>query len=501
MWPRRTITRWAGVLPATYLLPGTCSPLKETKRDEETGLWVNDIHSQLNATRLRASARPLSTDAVQQVVRDANTHGFGLCIAGGRHAMGGQQFLSGGVLVDMRGMNRIVRFEPERGLVEVGAGIEWPELIDYLEAAQAGSAEKWTIAQKQTGADRLTIGGALSANAHGRGLAKKPIIADVESFVLVDASGEVRRCSRDENSELFRLAIGGYGLFGIIATVTLRLTKRQKVERVVEIVAVDKLMAAFEARVADGFLYGDWQFMTDPASADFLGLGVFSCYRPVVPETPMPDNRRELTADDWRKLLLLGHTDKARAWQSYSEHYLATSGQIYWSDRQQMSIYIDGYHREIDVQSGANAPATEMITEIYVPRESLANFLAEARDDFRANAVNLIYGTVRLIERDDESFLAWARQPWACTIFNLHVAHDEVALAKAAADFRRLIDSALTHGGSYYLTYHRWADRNQVAAAYPRYAEFLRLKLQYDPQERFQSDWYRQYRDLFAQNT
>lgn len=127
MWPRRTITRWAGVLPATYLLPGTCSPLKETKRDEETGLWVNDIHSQLNATRLRASARPLSTDAVQQVVRDANTHGFGLCIAGGRHAMGGQQFLSGGVLVDMRGMNRIVRFEPERGLVEVGAGIEWPD--------------------------------------------------------------------------------------------------------------------------------------------------------------------------------------------------------------------------------------------------------------------------------------------------------------------------------------------------------------------------------------
>ena len=49
-----------------------------------------------------------------------------------------------------------------------------------------------------------------------------------------------------------------------------------------------------------------------------------------------------------------------------------------------------------------------MISEIYVPRAALADFLAEAREDFRANAVNLIYGTVRLIERDDESFLAWA---------------------------------------------------------------------------------------------
>lgn len=32
-------------------------------------------------------------------------------------------------------------------------------------------------------------------------------------------------------------------------------------------------------------------------------------------------------------------------------------------------------------------------------------------------------GTIRLIERDDETFLAWARQPYACVIFNLHVVH------------------------------------------------------------------------------
>lgn len=499
MWPRRTFTRWAGALPATYLLPGTCSPLKETKKDEEAGLWVNDIHSQLNATRLRASARPLSTDAVQQVVRDANTHGFGLCIAGGRHAMGGQQFLSGGVLLDMRGMNRIVQFDADRGLIEVGAGIQWPELVDYLEAAQAGSLDKWTIVQKQSGADRLTIGGALSANAHGRGLTLRPIVGDIEAFTLVDAAGEVRRCNRTENAELFRLAIGGYGLFGVIATVTLRLTRQLKVERVVEILPADKLMAAFESRIADGFLFGDWQFMTDPASADFLNLGVFSCYRPVDAGTPVPADRRELKAEDWRRLLLLGHHDKAKAWQLYREHYLATSGQVYWSDRQQMSVYIDGYHREIDAQSGAATAATEMITEIYVPRDALTAFLAEARNDFRANAVNLIYGTVRLIERDEESFLAWARQPWACIIFNLHVVHDQVALAKAAEDFRRLIDRALSHGGSYFLTYHRWADRKQVAAAYPQFAEFLRLKRQYDPEERFRSDWYQQYRDLFQQ--
>ena len=54
------------------------------------------------------------------------------------------------------------------------------------------------------------------------------------------------------------------------------------------------------------------------------------------------------------------------------------------------------------------------------------------------------------------------------------------------------------HGGSYFLTYHRWARREQVEAAYPQFAEFLRRKVQHDPQERFQSDWWRHYRTMFA---
>jgi hypothetical protein len=49
-----------------------------------------------------------------------------------------------------------------------------------------------------------------------------------------------------------------------------------------------------------------------------------------------------------------------------------------------------------------------MITEIYVPRERLADFMAAVAEEFRSNGANLIYGTIRLIERDDESFLAWA---------------------------------------------------------------------------------------------
>jgi hypothetical protein len=49
-----------------------------------------------------------------------------------------------------------------------------------------------------------------------------------------------------------------------------------------------------------------------------------------------------------------------------------------------------------------------------------------------------------------------------------------------------------------YLTYHRDATRRQVETCYPQFAEFLRLKKKYDPQERFQSNWYRDYKSMFA---
>ena len=140
-----------------------------------------------------------------------------------------------------------------------------------------------------------------------------------------------------------------------------------------------------------------------------------------------------------------------------------------------------------------------MITKIYVPRPSLAGFLARVRRDFRAHQVELIYGTIRLIERDEESFLTWARDSYACIIFNLHADHTPDGLAKVADDFRRLIDRAIEYGGSYYLTYHRWAARRQVETCHPRFVEFLRLKRRYDPEERFQSDWYRHYKAMFAE--
>jgi FAD/FMN-containing dehydrogenase len=462
------------------------------------GVFVNDVHSRLNPTRVREVVPVASLDALVDTVRAARREGVPVCVAGGRHAMGGQAFAEDAVLIDTRRLARIGRLDPVAGTVEVEAGIQWPAVIDGLAALQESAAEPLTIAQKQTGADRLTIGGAVAANVHGRGLTMRPLVADLEALAIVDAEGEVRVASRRDDPELFSLVVGGYGLFGVVASVTLRLVPRRKVERLVALERVDDLMAAFSRRVGEGCVYGDFQFAIDESSPEFLRDGILSCYRPVPPRTPLPERPRELSRADWRYLVELAHTDRRRAFQRYTEHYLATSGQVYWSDTHQLSVYLDNYHRALDRRMGSRLPASEVIGELFVPRAALPDFMAEAAADLRRRGVVVIYGTVRLIERDGESFLEWAREPYACVVLNLHAEHSRQGLNATAGAFRSLIDLALRRGGSYYLTYHRWATRAQVEAAYPRMKEFLRRKTERDPRGLFQSEWYRHHKDLLG---
>jgi FAD/FMN-containing dehydrogenase len=195
--------------------------------EREKEIWVNDVHSQLNRTRVRELLTPRTRDELAEIVASASRKGLAISVSGCRHSMGGQQFASDSICIDTRGLDRLISFDRQRGLLEAEAGIQWPKLIRAYLDAQAGETKQWGIAQKQTGADTFTLGGSLSSNVHGRGLTMKPLISNVEAFTLTTADGKSIRCSREDNSELFRLAIGGYGLFGFIDSVTLRLVPRQ----------------------------------------------------------------------------------------------------------------------------------------------------------------------------------------------------------------------------------------------------------------------------------
>lgn len=462
---------------------------------------VNDLHSALNPTRVSRVLTPVGREAIVAAVAAARSAGVSLATSGGRHAMGGQQFASNQWLLDLRQHASVQGFDSTHGLIAVDAGIQWPALMQACIAQPpAADGSRWGIRQKQTGADRLTLGGSLAANVHGRGLRLPPIVGDVESFTLIGPDATARTCSRVENVDLFRLAIGGYGLFGVIADVTLRLAPRVPVKRSVEVITLDELVRVPAERDTSDWLFGDFQYSIDERSPDFLNRGVFSAYRRSDEPPDETKPLRQLQESDWIDLLALAHTDRAKVFEVYSGYYLSTHGQRYWSDTHQLSIYPDDYHAVLDRRFGSPCRCSEMISELYVPRASPSEFMGRAAETLRTRGVIVIYGTVRLIERDTETVLAWAREPWACVIFNLHCEHTPAGVAHTAEAFRSLIDLALAFGGSYYLTYHRWATRVQVEAAHPRFREFISEKRVRDPGELFTSDWYRHHCTLLERS-
>src|SRR5437899_5406290 len=143
--------------------------------EPEREIWVNDVHSQLNRTRVRELLLPRSRDELAEIVRSASQKGLPISVSGCRHSMGGQQFATGSICIDTRSLNRVISFDQEHGLIEAEAGIKGPNLIGTYLNAKGNSAKNWGIAKKKTGPEPLTLVGSFSWNVHGWGLGWKQL--------------------------------------------------------------------------------------------------------------------------------------------------------------------------------------------------------------------------------------------------------------------------------------------------------------------------------------
>ena len=293
------------------------------------------------------------------------------------------------------------------------------------------------------------------------------------------------------------MAIGGYGLFGIITAVGLRLAPRRKVRRNVETHTLAEIVPLLEKRATKGPGFGYFQYSTDETSLEFMRTGVLTTYEFVKDGTPL-EAGTDIDEAPLASLLELAHKDRRSAYAHYATFELSKNGSVEWSDLHQLSSYPSGYHKTVDQHLRDESKGADLIWEFYVPRGELIGFLEEARRALLKSETPLIYGTVRFIEQDRDSFLAWAKKRYACVIFTPHYSGSEAAIRKAVELYRQLAQGATKRGGSFYLTYNHFAARRDMDAAYPEFAEFLQLKRKYDPAELFQSDWYRHYRDLYA---
>ncbi len=103
------------------------------------GIEVNDAQSKLNSTWVNKVVRPESVKEIQSWLEYALEGGHSVSVAGGRHAMGGQQFGVGTIHFDMSGFSKVNHIDIDRGIADIQSGIEWPELITAIELQCQGT--------------------------------------------------------------------------------------------------------------------------------------------------------------------------------------------------------------------------------------------------------------------------------------------------------------------------------------------------------------------------
>jgi FAD/FMN-containing dehydrogenase len=149
--------------------------------------------TQRAATPVRVKVR--SADELRNAIRNSHAHA---------------------VTLDGTGMNRVLRLDATRGLIEVQAATTWAELARYL-AGRKLAIEAFTGAGLPA-----AVGDSVCAAAPGPD--GQPVTTHVAALTLVMPDGDLRRADRDANEELFRAALGGQGLIGVIYSVTLDMT-------------------------------------------------------------------------------------------------------------------------------------------------------------------------------------------------------------------------------------------------------------------------------------
>ncbi len=319
----KTSSLAAAALPAAGCIARplpVASPYASAIPYEPADLVVNDIHSQLNSTRVDAIVKPRAVDGLRSALLESGPPAARSPSQGGRHAMGRQ--FGEAACSSTPGARPAPRFRRRSGdhhgrSRHAVAGAPRPSRADP---------------GRVTGADRLSLGGALARNAHGRGLTLGSMIQQVEGFDLLGAGGEVRTCSRTEHPDLFRLAHwrrrsvrhrhGGpaqaspscEGATGV------RPSERP---------------AASSTGSRKGFATAISMATTSspptPRETASSARGVFSCYEPVAEDTPLTANPTRFHPEDWARLTFYSHRYKRRASETYTSRYLATSGQIYWT--------------------------------------------------------------------------------------------------------------------------------------------------------------------------
>jgi FAD/FMN-containing dehydrogenase len=160
--------------------------------------------------------RPTTVEEIRALFARARAERVPLALRGTGNSYGDASCSSGGIVVDVSRMDRLLAFDEATGVADCEPGVTIEKLWKHI-------VPKGFWPKVVSGTAFPTLAGAAAMNIHGKNNFKVGTLGDqILSFDLVLPSGELRTCTRERNADLFHAAIGGFGMLGCFSRIELK---------------------------------------------------------------------------------------------------------------------------------------------------------------------------------------------------------------------------------------------------------------------------------------
>ena len=428
----------------------------------------------LNKTTCKNVFQPESQRELVHFIKNSSCT---VSIAGAQFSHGGQTLPINdqSCMISMTKLNRFIKANDQEYTVE--SGITWKDVILNLEKQGLVPIEMQSYSS-------FTVGGAVSVNAHGRSGGR---VGDtIISMTVCLADGTVITCSKSECTDLFSAVIGGYGLIGIIMTVTLRPRKNFPITCHVK-------MRAFHTD-----LYTDVLHYSKHAAlynCNITNSGYQHIYWTKGRKIQLGTDARE--SFSWhQKENALTHL-----FTRLGEQLISISPTIL-NLKQKMDSCQHGNTQmlsyEMTYSAKDLAPLTELrylqstLQEYFVPLDQCNHFAHILLKIIRKYRVNMVNCSVRYVRGNNSlagGVLNWA--PENRIAFVLYINTVDMANNRVQKHYRKwtqkLVNSVTRLGGTWYLPYVPVFTPENLIKGYPKLDDFRLIKEKYDPSCRLQS--------------
>jgi hypothetical protein len=427
-------------------------------------------------------AQPEQAEELAQSIQKAIQDGRSIIPKGAGRSQG-KQFIPNNngknpLIVDLQKMNAVEVHSNPGGepYAWVEAGTLWSKL--QVEASKLGFAVKVMQASNV-----FSVGGSIGANIHGWDYHAGMLSNCIEEMEIINTQGNIQRITPED--ELFHHITGGYGLFGIVTRVKMKLAINENLQRESVNVSPKDYLTYFNDHLRDKekvklHLYRLSLNPDDPLSEGFTETYVKTDGKPVK-DAALKIEDQKGTRLQRIMINVARQFDWARRiwWNMERQDYL---------DNHPIAPRNEIMQAPINAMFNTSVSEAEWLQEYFLPGDQLESFIKDFGQILKKNDVTLLNATVRFVKQNDKSPLSYAHdgERFAVVIcFNQPLKPEAIRQAKKwLRDAQAL---AVNKGGAYYLPYQHVSSPEVFKKSYPGAQKAQEYKEQIDEKQNFTS--------------